>query len=75
VIEQASRVIDADPKPMLDCWQTRRTMRRLSIPITDPLVEEYTGFTRRLVTYLDQAPSVDPLRVDGAPQRVVPAHH
>ena len=74
VIELASRVIDADPRPMLDCWQTRRTLRRLAVPITDPLVEDYTAFTRRLVTYLDQAPNADPLRVDAA-ARPVPAHH
>jgi hypothetical protein len=75
VIELASRVIDADPKPMLDCWQTRRTMRRLALPITDPLVEEYTAFTRHLVMYLDQASNAEPLRVAETAERAVPAHH
>jgi predicted nucleotidyltransferase len=72
VIERVARLIDADATPMLTCWQHRRTLRPLEVPITDPLVEEYTAFTRRLVTFLDRPAQV--LRGEPSEPRQ-PAHH
>ncbi|MGH7653651.1 MAG: hypothetical protein ACREN6_03215 [Gemmatimonadaceae bacterium] len=53
VIERFGKLIGSDPAPMLTCWTTRRTLRNLQVPLTDPLVDQYLGFARDLLQYLE----------------------
>lgn len=62
VIERFARLIDSDPKPMLTCWSTRRTLRNLEVPLTDPLVEQYLRFARDLLQYLEDVRVAGPER-------------
>ena len=64
VIERAAALIDADPKPMLECWQIRRTTRQLAFAITDPVVENYIGFVQQLLAFLDRAPETDSTNIN-----------
>jgi hypothetical protein len=54
--------IGADPKPMLACWQTRRTLRNIAAPLTAPIVEQYMTFVQALLQYLDRLPGNAPGR-------------
>lgn len=54
VIERTAAMIGADPRIMLDCWQMRRTQKLLDVPVTDPIVEQYTQFTKQLLDFLDR---------------------
>jgi hypothetical protein len=56
VIDLASKLIETDPEPMHRCYEARRTQEPLSVSITDPLVEGYTDFVRRLSRFIDQIP-------------------
>ena len=60
----AAALIDADPKPMLECWQIRRTTRQLAFAITDPVVENYIGFVQQLLAFLDRAPETDSTNIN-----------
>lgn len=58
VIEQAGVLIGADPMPLLVCWDARNERKGMAVPITDPLIEGYTDFTRELVDYLDRLSAI-----------------
>jgi predicted nucleotidyltransferase len=75
-IERAAVMIGADPGAMLQCWQARRTLRRLLLAVTDPLVERYTEFTKTLLHFLDSQPaSTDADPSVGGRAAHVPASH
>jgi predicted nucleotidyltransferase len=62
VIERAAALIGSDPKPMMTCWNTRRSLRNLEVALTDPLVEQYLGFVKDLMRYLDEVRASVPER-------------
>jgi hypothetical protein len=53
VIERTATLIDANPSPMIQCHRARSDDAP-SIPISDPLVEEYSEFVRRLMSFIDR---------------------
>ena len=56
VIELAAKLIGADPTPMTRCHQARCARIPPDVPITDPLVEDYKEFARRLMGFIDRLP-------------------
>jgi predicted nucleotidyltransferase len=57
VIERAAALIDADPAPMLACFEARRTTHRLEVAMTDPLLDQYLEFVRELLRHVDALPA------------------
>jgi hypothetical protein len=60
VIERASALINADPLPMLRCWDARLSRQGFSVAFTDPLVERYIEYVRTLLRYTDELPDEKP---------------
>lgn len=55
VIERTAERIGADPITMLRCWDARRLRRQLSLPLKDPMVEDYFEFGDRMLAHVDAA--------------------
>jgi hypothetical protein len=53
VIERCATIIGADPTPMLACWDNRRTLRDIAVPLAAPLTEQYVAFVQTLLAYVD----------------------
>lgn len=54
VIERTAERIGADAAPMRRCWRARKSLQRLDVSISDPLLAEYNQFNYALIGYLDQ---------------------
>lgn len=54
VIESAAKLINADPSPMLTCFDARRTTHRLATSLNEPLVDNYMLFVDTLLMHVDR---------------------
>lgn len=64
VVERAATLVDVDPDAMLAVLEARRSRTSLPLAITDPPVERYMGFLRRLLAFVDTLPVHDRPRVE-----------